>query len=58
MESTAWLDALRTSRTWLDDDNEPVTTTMNVQGNKFVLAARCLNKNAYTSFEVKRQHHH
>jgi hypothetical protein len=46
LHSTGWLEALRTSKTWLLDDHETVTTDQTIYGVKYVLSARCINKNA------------
>jgi hypothetical protein len=46
LHSTGWLEALRTSKTWLLDDHETVTTDQTIHGVKYVLSARCINKNA------------
>jgi hypothetical protein len=44
--STDWLDALRTSKTWLQDDHETITTEQKIRGVRYVLSARCINKDA------------
>jgi hypothetical protein len=46
LASTAFLDKLRTSKTWLLDDHETVTTDQTIKGVRYVVSARCINKNA------------
>jgi hypothetical protein len=46
LASTSWLDALRTSKTWLQDDHETITTEQIIRGTHYVLSARCINKDA------------
>jgi hypothetical protein len=49
--STDWLNALRTSTTWLQDDHETVTTEQTIRSVRYVLSARCINKDA--SYDLK-----
>jgi hypothetical protein len=49
--STDWLEALRTSKKWLQDDHETITTEQKIRGVHYVLSARCINKDA--SYDLK-----